>query len=257
LAIPLAVEPTSLFSLKKAWKKVKNTVKKITRAAKEFGQRFIKMVEMVICFVGIRPKKYLRLRVHILTDEQGKAAQTEAEVDRWYQEAKRIYLTRANIEVVPATGSSFGSAAIVTEGGGAPDSVMNLGWACTPGDAFSDEADYFEEHLDLGTTQTRLPGWIGNQLGIGEAIHAFVVNTVGTKNGCAFPVIASYCVLQATPKTTTLAHEMAHLCGVGPHSSDATNLMNEDRLDMDSDLGRGQITVIRTSRYVTHFRTEP
>jgi hypothetical protein len=163
-------------------------------------------------------------------------------VEQWVTAATDVFKSKMNIELHPH-GGDHGKFVHVL---GAPTSILT-GPDCGFKAGFKDKADWFEEH----TSDTFF--------GYGGTIYAFVVKTLDVMsktdlNGCAWPWIHNFCLIDANkPKTTTLAHEMGHLCGVFPHSSATHNLMNGDRNDMDANLNRLQKSVIRTARYVTYI----
>lgn len=236
--------------VKKVAKKVVNTVKKVVRVVKEVVHRIVGVLDFIGSLLGIRPRKFLRLKVYILTDLKKRPIQTEQEVNRWVDETRRILKERMNVELQSAD-LRAGQSVVAVIPDPAPVEAVFPG--CSFGDAFGDAADYYEDHFTYVHTSTW--NFIGDAIGYGEPIYAFVVAQIdgGKRNGCAYPWIHNLVLVEQTPRTTTLAHEIGHQCGL-THVSASQNLMKPDRADMDSKLNRWQISVFRNSRYVTFFR---
>lgn len=232
-------------ALKKAAKKVWHSVKKVYRVAQELAWRAASFFDFVGSLLNIQPPKHARLKVFVLFDEND-ATQTPAvpiaTAEGWLQVAQDVFKSKLNITLHPHGGSKGVFVHMLS----APSFVLT-GPPCGFKAGFKDRADWFEEH----TTDTAF--------GYGGTMYAFVLKTLDAKsktdlNGCAWPWIHNFCLIDANkPKTTTLPHEMGHLCGVFPHSSEQHNLMNSDRGDMDANLNRLQKSVIRTARYVTYI----
>jgi hypothetical protein len=232
----------------RAAKKIWQTVKKVYRVAQELAWRAASLFDFVGSLLNIQPPKHARLKVFVLFDENDPSqtlAVDLASVERWVEVARDVFKNKMNIDLHPHGGDKGKFVHILA----APTQVLT-GPPCGFGAAFKDRADWFEEH----TSDTAL--------GYGGTMYAFVVKTLDALsktdlNGCAWPWLHNFCLIDAVaPRSTTLAHEMGHLCGVFPHSSANHNLMYPDRGDMDSNLNRLQKSVIRTSRYVTYLNVK-
>ena len=220
----------------------------VARVVKEAVWRFIGIVDFVGSLVGIRPKKFLRLKIFILLDLKHRPVHPEVEVNRWLDETKTIFAQKMNVELHPANLRADEFVNIMAEP--APDSAMFP--SCSFAAGFGEAAEYYEENSAYSITS--VTGFLADKLGYGEPIFAFVVHSIagGDRQGCAYPLIRNVCMIATNARTTTLAHEIGHLCGLTHHSGQH-NLMNSDRDDMDSDLTRWQISVFRNSRYVTYL----
>ena len=73
-------------------------VSTILRAAKELANRLVGILDFIGSLLGIRPKKYLRLKVFILVDENKKLVQNKAEVQRWVDFTKKAFLDKMNVQ---------------------------------------------------------------------------------------------------------------------------------------------------------------
>jgi hypothetical protein len=235
--------------LKKAVKKVVKTIKKVVRVIKEITHRLVKVIDFIGSLIGIRPKKYLRARVFILKDLKGTLIKDIADVEAWVAVTKKVFKDRANIELTAAF--KYGGIVTIID---TPAPAAALFPECSFGFSFSDEMDYYDDQA------TYPPGNNGNVLmdllGYGEPVYAFIVSSVsgGDSNGCSWPLISNIAVVKKDARPTTMAHELAHLCGAR-HSNGPHHLMNGARVDdIDSEMTTFQISTVRTSRYVTYLR---
>jgi len=236
--------------LGKLWKKVKNTVKKIVRVVKEVVHRILGVIDFIASLLGLLATKYIRVKVYILTDLKRRPVQDVAVVEQWVAETKKILKDRFKV-VMQAPDVRAGQGIVATIEEPAPAEALFPG--CGFADAFSDAADYYEDHYDYVHTSSW--NYIFDSLGYGEPVYGFVVAEIakGDKDGCSQPLLHNFVLVDRSPKTSTLAHEIGHTCGLS-HKGKAHNLMNPERNDMDSDVTRWQIAVFRNSRYVTLFR---
>lgn len=229
----------------KIWKKIKHTAAKIVRIVKEVVWRVVGLVDLFLSWLGIQPKKYLRLRVYILTNLKQQPLQTEAEVMRWIENTKKTFKDRMNIEVLPPD-PHFPILQVIQEPAPADCVFANSGF----GDMFTHANDWFEDHCTFTTSNTT--NVLTDLLGFGEVMYVFIVHNIddGDRYGVAFPLGTDYCLVAKECRTTTMAHEMCHLGGVFPHSGTAHNLMKRARGDMDDQLKKWQAALVRNSRYV-------
>lgn len=241
--------------VKKAAKKVVNTVKKVVRIVKEVVHRVIKILDFVAAWLGLLPRKHVRLHVQILLDLKGRPVVDPLTVQTWVDQAARTLDRRCRITLHPAN-RYLGYVQVMSQ----PAPAEAMFTSCSVGEAFSGANDFFEDHANYPIF-SQMQG-LGDLLGYGEPIYAFVVSTIkngeDAKNGCAFPLLTNYLTVEKRPRPTTIVHEMGHLCGLffpnGGHTSRAKNLMNSDRGDLDDELTRTQVALVRTSRYVTYLR---
>lgn len=240
----------SLWSkVKKAAKKVVKTVKKIVRVAKELANRAIGVLDFVASLIGIRPKKYLRLRILIPSDLKKRPVVPEAEVTKWLDATKSVFKERLNIEI-RSSNRYFPIIKTLAE----PPEVASALWPeCNAGWAFSDGADCLDDLCTYEVTESSSA--VLDAMGYGELMYAFVVHKVdsGNSSGCAYPPVHDFCVIEETPTKFILAHELCHTAWL-KHSSGAQNLMNP--VPVGSELSRLQISTVRNSRYVTYLRMD-
>ena len=234
--------------IKKAAKKVWRTVKKVVRVLKEIGMRGFGILDFLGSLLGVMPRKRLIARFVVLMDEKRNPVQFLPEVERWVAVTKQVFNDRLNVEVKPWHDKfvSF----VPTPSPAALLRPADCSFTAGFGDAADDFEDlagdlYYSEGSSLGEELRRITGY-------GEPIVIIVVEaTSAGVRGCAYPWIHNFCWVISKPLSTTPSHEAGHLCGLFPHSSAAHNLMNSDRLDMDSNMNRLQVSWARNSRYIT------
>ena len=85
-------------AVKKVVKKIVKTVKKIVRVIKEIINRLLGGIDFIGSLIGIRPKKYLRLKIFILRKD-GKPIQDKATVQSNLDKTIKIFKEKLNIEI--------------------------------------------------------------------------------------------------------------------------------------------------------------
>ena len=237
-------------AVKKIVKKVVNTVKKVIRVVKEVVHRVLGVVDFIATLLGIRLRKYIRVKVYILTDLKKQPVRDPAVVQQWVDEAKALFKDRLNVDMrAPDLRAGQGIVAIIPE----PAPAGALFPNCGIGDAFSDAADYYEDHYTY--IQTSAWNEILDDLGYGEPVYVFVVADVGAKDkdGCSQPWLHNFAVLDGDQQNLSLPHEIGHLCSLS-HRNTVGNLMYPDTGNRGPHLNRWQIAVFRNARYVTFLR---
>jgi len=239
--------------IKKAAKKVvrvvKRAVKTVVRVVKLIGNRALGILGFIGSLLGIRPTKFLRLKVWILKNEKGLPIIAESVAQQWVDEAKRIFKDRASIEIHAANQRREQIVNVLAE--------QPPNFALKPdisnSDMLTEEVDWFDERRNYARTSI-IGQFLADFLGYGEPIFAFAVEDITSDSqplGVA-NTLWNFCVVAQDAKLSTLAHELGHMCGL-LHRSNVNNLMTPGRTD--DRLTRWQISVIRNSRFVTFFRT--
>lgn len=207
---------------------------------KEFLNRLIKLPDLMLALIGIRPNKKLRLRIVILRDERGLPVAGNEAVLPVYEEVRRILGRQARVLVEPAGWP------VVTAPHAAPKAALDV--HCTDG-AWQDDmgqAGAFYRGLMAKTT-------LGTLTGYGAPLTVFIVRSISTRNGCSLGALTDYVTVEAqTLKTTRrlLVHEVSHACGLW-HSGDRRNLMFPD--GPGDELGGWQAAILRSSRHITYL----
>lgn len=233
---------------KKLWRRVKRSVKTVVRVIKDVVHRALGVLDFLGSLLGIRPTKYLRLKVWILRDEKGNPIIAESVAQGWVDEARRILKKRASIELHAANQRAEQIVNVL------PDQppAFALRPDISPSDMLTEEVDWFDEHRSYAHTSTWQ--YLGDVAGYGEPVFAFAVVDITSESeplGVA-NTWWNFCVIAKDALPSTLAHELGHVGGLF-HRSNSKNLMTPGRTD--DELTRWQVSVIRNSRYVTFFRT--
>ena len=221
--------------------------------AKELTQRglgFFGFFDYIFGLIGIRPKKKLYLRVVVLRDEGHSLIADLAEVSSIIDYAESIFLSQANIDIVPVDGRF-----IEVSQYPAPTAALDVD--CGIGlwtDDFGEAGDYFR--------MNSAAMFLRSQTGYGSSITAFIVRTIredgGIKRGCSMTMFANYVGVSRlglnNPPSRALANEIAHTYGLALllHSSGNKNLMNINDLT-GVNLTNFQKARLRNSPHVTYF----
>ena len=231
---------------KKVYKKVKNTVKKVTKTLKDIALKIFGILDFAISFIGIRPKKYMRLKFFVLSNQKGQVLDL-SRVQAILDMTIKIFKDKCNIEVQRATRYDDFIQVIETE---APDYALRTD--CSFGSAFSDAADYYEDQSKYSISSAT--SYLLDVVGYGDPLFCFVIENIsGSSVGCSYPLMHNYILIDPSSGSTTVAHEVGHLSWLH-HTSGSKNLMNSNRdLDTEYDLSRYQISQIRTSRHVVYI----
>jgi hypothetical protein len=213
--------------------------------------RAIGLVDFIVSLIGIRPTKYMRLKVFILLDSKRRPIHDPNVVDNWLNETIKIFKQKLNIEIHTLNQRAEDYVSTIEEP--APSYAV-FPSSCSISNSYGPSAEYYEEHMNYIHTSTS--EFLADLIGYGKGIYAYMIHSFkdGKSVGCSYPVISDYCLIALEAKTTTLAHEICHLCGLFPHLDDSHNLMNSNRNDLDSELSTWQISIVRNSKYVTYLR---
>lgn len=231
-------------AIKKAVKKVVNTVKKVLKAIKDVVYKIVGLFDQALSLLGIRPKKYLRLKVIVLRKDD-KPIHDLKEVQAWYDMTKKVLLEKCNIEVRPP---NLHLSPVELIGEDAPSHAFKCN--CSFGSAFSDDNDYYETLTHYSVTSSSSA--IMDFFGYGEPLYAIVIEDITGASGCAVPLLNKYVLLDRGAGKTTLSHEFGHITWLA-HKNKPRNLMNTNRdRDVDYELTNWQISNIRNSRYVVY-----
>jgi len=242
---------------KKAWNGIKKAAKTVYRAVKNVVKAFVSIVRRIMkilgfigSLLGIRPRKQMMLRIVILKNDQGLPVVPRREVERWVSVAKHIYLDRCNVQLTHAhltdavkqkyfedgisLPTEFPIVAVAEKN--APDEALDVPGATIS--AWNGDLDYFRQLLGAEYAKPTVTGSV-------------VRDVSGGSRGFAWGMITDIFLVDPTALSTSVAHEMGHLCWL-LHRKKAGNLMTPGRADAASHLTRWQISVIRSSKYATY-----
>lgn len=196
----------------------------------------VTLPEMLACFLGFRPKKFLKLCVVVLADERGAPVQSLASVDAQVQQAASI-LAQCNVEVVacdPVVVSVDDE--LLTVGCGFSD------WLFTR--PAMERAGHGSKNYACCTR------WISASIIPRPALIAIFVRDVENARGCyLWP--ANYVTVDGSGAGRSLAHEIGHANDLthADAATDPANLMVTG--GSGSDLTGSQCCVLRRGRFVS------
>ncbi len=232
---------------------------------KEFIRRLIGLGNFFLSLLGHMPMKKIRVTVVILRNQNGPLAE-ETRVRARVEEVSQIFETEAKIEIVaPRAGL------VVTEPGRAPTYALEVSCGAGAwGEEFGDAGAYFRDRLASSL--------LGTLFGVGQPVTAFVVLSIEPLGGCSLGPLTNYVTVEKvteripgqqttgddvsvpdtdvdTIRLRTLAHEIAHACGLWhPWSDDVNNLMTKSSDGgVGTELSRWQRAIFRASRHVTYL----
>ena len=239
----------------------------LTNIAKNFVSHISMIWEGIMLYLfNLMPEKRLRLRVLILSDENGPIAPRDR-VEAAVVVAQTTLKRELNVKVIGVNGG------IVRESAApAPDYALEVPCSTGPSDVheqigpiFSKPGLWFRERM------ARTPG--GTFLGWGTPITIFVVRDVIGKSGCAHlawfenygyidpSALPPRWVSTGDPDEvrpysdvdySTLPHEIGHCCDLLFHRNPKTNLMHGSQATRKgTSLTKWQKLVARTCTHVT------
>jgi len=254
------------------WSKVKKVAKKVVSGVKtvlnvlgEIARRLIGLPSFVWDMIIPWPRKRLRVRVLILTNEDGTSLDAtrdlEQEASDAYSLAKTILKNSANVKMT--TYGTLPRVEILDDHPPRKALEPRCGWGGFK-DIFGEAGWFYTKNKQYGISTL----FLGN----GAPITVFIVRDVlGGKQGCSNGAVADYVTVDldglqvasgddvgpATAPSTTMTHELAHACGLNymlfrEHSKKKTNLMYPDNT-RGTKLNKLQRATLRNSRFVTYL----
>ncbi len=222
-------------------------------------QRLLKVFDMLLWAVGIRPEKRLRVRLMVVKDDHGPTMTREAAMTE-VQNLLDIFRDQANVRVIPDQPWVFRTPFHGPEK--ARDAYVSFldkprpELASLSTTALAAWQDLWLRGMwfELLTTLRNPWGNLRRLLGYGAPIMVFTVREYSDEPALGFSMglLTDHCsILREEADDTTAAHEVAHSCGIFWHSDDPVNLMSASpnvRI-----LTSGQALWLRTSRHVTYL----
>ncbi|MBZ0234869.1 MAG: hypothetical protein K8M05_21255 [Deltaproteobacteria bacterium] len=220
--------------------RIKSAVRQVVRVVSEAVGRVLGLGDLLFGFLTF-PRKRLRLHVAILSDANGPLV-TEPDLIPSIDYIKRVFKDRFNVDVLPYTKSY-----VYTLPDTAPAAALDVNegvdaWLADFGEA----GDYFAKHL---------AGWNAAPVSFTFPVTVYVIrDVIGKKGNSPGGPLVDYVLLDVDGvrlSTSTLAHEVAHACGLW-HSGTQSNLMY--KRDNRGDGAKGwQKNLLRSSRHVLYW----
>ena len=174
---------------------------------------------VLLCMVGFRPRRFIRVCVKILTDDSGNPGVPVADVNGMLADAAAIFAD-CNI------------ALIVVETELVPKEEYLDSTTCDFGGMFSGFFVWFSQRA----CQRRC------------TVTVYFVRDIISASGCAYPG-TNWVTVDAQGDGSTVVQEIAHLADLWSHSSDPNNVMTDQPGGTHDQITRMQCCIIRKSRY--------
>jgi hypothetical protein len=179
----------------------------------------IRFPDLVLCWLGVEPRRFLSVCVKVLADGAGAPAVPLATVQGWLRDAATIF-ARCRIGLV----------------------VCGIDVVIKP------------EYLDSTTCEfsgmfRRFFTWFSNHTcGCCSRITVYVVRDIQAASGCAYPG-TDWVTVDAGGDGTVIVQEIGHLADLWGHSSDPNNVMTDQPGGTHDQITPGQCCMIRTARF--------
>jgi len=174
---------------------------------------------LLLCHLGIRPRKFIGACVKILADEAGTPAVPVADVQAMLRDAATIF-GRCRIAFVVC------SIEIVVK----PEFLTST--TCEFAGMFRRFFTWFSAH----------------GCGCCSLVTVYFVRDISGASGCAYPG-TDWVTVDADGDGTTVVQEIGHLADLWGHSADPNNVMTDQPGGTHDQITQGQCCMIRTSRF--------
>jgi hypothetical protein len=182
----------------------------------------LRAIDLLLCKLGFRGLRCIRVCVKILTDAQGTPAVSVADATAMMRDAAAIF-ARCNMRVVIA-----GTELVRKE-------EFLDGTTCDFGGMFSAFWVWFSDRACACCS----------------AVTVYFVRSIVDASGCAYPGTNWVTVAANGGDGTTVVQEIGHLADLWQHSSDPNNVMTDQPGGTHDQITPGQCCMIRTSRFAT------
>jgi len=184
------------------------------------------LLDLIWCWLGIRPQKFIHICVKILTDEKDNPSISIDDVRALITETQKrfdqcnITLCVLGLELVKK-----------------PEYLTGV--SCGIGGLFSGHHVWF--------TNNQCTGGVGSSI---VPVTLYVIKNVSPGKGCSIPG-THYVIIDTEASNATIAHEIGHLSDLWGHSDNPQNVMYSPTSDDSVSFTKNQCCMIRTSRYST------
>ena len=221
--------------MEKIWNGIKGSTRIITRIIAETVHRLvINIFDTVFGFLNW-PEKNIRVKVFILQDPQADPIVSPADLDTAIEYAKRSFKKNFNTRLLPyKSGEQF----VEMLQKKAPHEVLyTKGGIGALGEEFTIAGSFFASNLS----------------GSFYPVTAFVVLDIDHASGCSLGPLTDYVTLDhdGAKNDSTLAHEIAHACGLW-HLNSKSNLLWRT-FSRGDEVKWWQKNIFRGSRHVTYW----
>jgi hypothetical protein len=219
----------------KAWYIIKATGRAIIRILLETLHRLV--LNVFDTFFGFLnwPRKKLRIKIFILTGDGQDTTILPGELNNAIDHTRKIFLQNFNVKVMPA---------------GKDEPFAELLKKNSPHEALHTKGSVgalVEEFKVAGNFYS------SNLIAPIYPITVFIVMDIKGATGCSLGPMTDYVTLDhdGAKSISTLAHELAHACGLW-HLKDTTNLL-WNRNNRGDKIRWWQKNMLRSSRHITYW----
>ena len=221
--------------MEKIWNGIKAITRITTRIIVETVHRLvINIFDTVVGFLNW-PEKKIRVRIFILHGPQANPVVSPSDLDTAIEYAKRSFKKNFNARLLPYKNEQ--SFAVVLQKKAPNEVLYTKGSIGALAEEFKIAGSFFASNLS----------------GSFFPITAFVVLDIDHASGCSLGPLTDYVILDpdGAKNASTLAHEIAHACGLW-HLRSKSNLLWPTFSRGDKVKG-WQKNIFRSSRHVTYW----
>ena len=179
----------------------------------------IRLPGLLLCRLGVKPRKYMGVCVKVLADNRGNLAVPLADVQAMMRDAAAL-LRRCNIELLVC-----GYEVVIK-----PEYLSST--VCTVSGMFRRFFTWFSSHT----------------CGCCSTVTVYFVKDIQEASGCAYPG-TDWILVDATGDGTVVIQEIGHLVDMWSHSSDPNNVMTDQPGGTHDQITEFQCCMFRTSRF--------
>lgn len=179
----------------------------------------IRFPALILCWLGIEPRRFLTVCVKVLADDAGTPAVPLATVQGWLRDAASIF-DRCRISLVVC------SIEVVVK----PEYLTST--TCEFSGMFRRFFTWFSHHT----------------CGCCSSITVYIVRSIPGASGCAFPG-TDWVTVAANGDGTVIVQEIGHLADLWSHSDDPNNVMTDQPGGTHDQITSNQCCMLRTARF--------
>jgi hypothetical protein len=237
-------------AVKSVGKAIKGSLTSVAHVVKIVIHRIVGVIEIAGVYLNIDKQKKIRVEAVVLRKDRKPVAELEAVRDA-IDLADKVFRKRMNVKIAHRK-----EAVVMLADDGVP--AGNLSTPCGPklgGHLFTAVSDWFRDNQSDSAS--------GTLLGYGQPVTVFVIADVqGKFSGCSLGGMEDWVIIDpdavrksADPVDTeerllTLAHEVAHACGLTHR--DSHNLMRHASNGRTDHVTKWQKAWFRSSGHVTY-----
>jgi hypothetical protein len=223
------------------WRVVKATARVLIKLAFEVLVRLINLV-----LFRLSKQKKIQLQIFILRDENGTPVLHD-EVSLKLLKDSLDFAIKTFKDKFDITINSYGGPIIQTLPKAAPRAALDV--PCNGGagnNEWGEVGEYFANNS---------AGWNIIPITLNFPITVFIVRVIGGRIGCSLGPMTDYITLsvEGTKSISTMAHGLAHCCGLKKHPDDINNLMYISRFRTGNAVTSWQKFIVRNSRHCTFW----